>query len=308
VVRYLAGRSAQALLTIFLVVALTFVLARIAGDPSALLLPATATEQDAAEFRRALGLDQPVAVQFAGYLADLARLDFGNSLRSGGPAVDVILERMPATLSLAGISLLVSLVLALGLGLVVELTSSERLRSAILGLALLREAIPVFVFGLLLVLIFGVQLRSLPFIGREGPASYILPVATLSSLTLALYLRILRSSFGAEEGQDYVRTALAKGASHRHVVVRETLPNVLLPFVTTVAINLGYLVVGSVLVESVFSWPGVAYAVVEAVTQRDFPVIQAGVIAMAVVFVAVNLIADLVIARLDPRVRLGGAA
>lgn len=300
--RYLAGRSTQAALTIFLVVALTFVLARIAGDPTALLLPAT--EADAAEFRRALGLDQPIIVQFLSYLGDMFRLDFGESLRGGGSAFDVVMDRIPATLSLAGISLLVSLVLALGLGLVVELTRSERLRSAILALALLREAVPVFVFGLLLVLVFGVGLEWLLLIGRDGAASYIMPVATLSSMTLALYLRILRSPFGGEEGQDYVRTAVAKGASRRHVVLRETLPNVLLPFVTTVAINLGYLVVGSVLVESVFSWPGVAYAVVEAVTQRDFPVIQAGVVAMAVVFVAINLLADLVSARLDPRVRL----
>jgi peptide/nickel transport system permease protein len=304
VARYLAGRSAQAVLTIFLVVALTFVLARIAGDPTALLLPATATDADAAAFRAALGLDQPIIVQFGAYLADIVRLDFGDSLRGGGPAFDMVLDRLPATLSLAGISLLVSLVLALGLGLVVELTRSERLRSAILALALLREAIPVFVFGLLLVLVFGVQLQWLPFIGRDGFASYLMPVATLSSMTLALYLRILRSSFGGEEGQDYVRTAVAKGASRRHVVLKETLPNVLLPFVTTVAINLGYLVVGSVLVESVFSWPGIAYAVVEAVTQRDFPVIQAGVVAMAVVFVVINLLADLISAKLDPRVRL----
>lgn len=149
--RYLAGRSTQAALTIFLVVALTFVLARIAGDPTAPLLPATATEADAAEFRRALGLDQPIIVQFLSYLGDMFRLDFGESLRGGGSAFDVVMDRIPATLSLAGISLFVSPVLALGLGLVVELTRSERLRSAILTLALLREAVPVFVFGLLLV-------------------------------------------------------------------------------------------------------------------------------------------------------------
>ncbi|MEV1294192.1 ABC transporter permease [Pseudonocardia sp. NPDC049635] len=302
--RYLAGRCAQAVLTVFVVVALTFVLARIAGDPTALLLPATATAEDAAEFRQALGLDRPLLTQFVQYLADVSRLDFGESLRGGGPAFDVVLDRMPATLSLAGISLLVSLVLALGLGLVVELSRSERLRSAILALALLREAVPVFVFGLLLVLVFGVHLQWLPFIGRDGPATYVLPVLTLSSMTLALYLRILRSSFGGEEGQDYLRTAAAKGASRRYTILREALPNVMPPFVTTVAINLGYLVVGSVLVESVFSWPGVAYTVVEAVTQRDFPVIQAGVIAMAVVFVVINLLADLISAKLDPRIRL----
>lgn len=302
---YALSRVWQSLLTIVLVLVVVFVLARLAGDPTALLLPPTATDADADAFRAAYGLDKPLPEQFFLYVKDAFQFDFGQSLRGGGPAATFILERLPATLWLAAVSLVVSLVLALGIGLLVELTTSERLRTVVLGLALVREAVPVFVFGLLAILVFGVWLGWFPFIGFHGPLSFVLPVLTLSSATLAMYLRILRSSFAGEERREYVRTAFAKGATRRHVVLREVLPNVLLPFVTTVAINLGYLIVGSVLVESVFSWPGVAYAVVQAVEQRDFPVIQAGVVLMALVFVVFNLVADLVNARIDPRVQVG---
>lgn len=303
-VGYALSRVWQSLLTILLVLVVVFVLARLAGDPTALLLPPEATDADIAAFRHAYGLDKPIPEQFVVYVLDAFHFDFGQSLRGGGSAAAFILQRLPATLWLAAVSLVVSLVLALGIGLLVELTTSERLRTFVLGLALVREAVPVFVFGLLSILVFGVWLGWFPFIGFNGPLSFVLPVATLSSATLAMYLRILRSSFAGEERREYVRTAIAKGATRRHLVLREVLPNVLLPFVTTVAINLGYLIVGSVLVESVFSWPGVAYAVVQAVEQRDFPVIQAGVVLMAVVFVVFNLLADLVNTRIDPRVKV----
>jgi len=303
-IAYTISRIWQSALTVVLVLVVVFVLARLAGDPTALLLPPTATEADAAAFRSALGLDQPLPQQFLSYVVDAVRFDFGQSLRGGGSAATFVLERLPATLWLAAVSLAVSLVMALGVGLLIELTPNEKLRTAILGLALVREAVPVFVFGLLAILVFGVWLQWLPFIGFDGPLSFVLPVLTLSSATLAMYLRILRSSFAGEERREYVRTAIAKGATRRHVVVREVLPNVMLPFVTTVALNLGTLIVGSVLVESVFSWPGVAYAVVQAVEQRDFPVIQAGVVLMAVVFVVFNLLADLVNTRIDPRIEV----
>lgn len=301
---YLVKRLAQAAVTVLIVVSLTFVLARIAGDPTALLLPPQSDQATIDAFRSALGLDRPLADQYVMFLGDALRLDFGDSLRGGGSALAMVLERLPATLTLTGLSLLVSLLLAAGLGLAAELTSRSWVRTTILSVALVREAVPVFVFGLLLILVFGVKLAWWPFIGNTGPASYILPVATLSSMTLALYLRVLRSSFAEERGSDHVRTALAKGETRWRIVVREALPNVLLPFVTTVAVNVGVLIVGAVLVETVFSWPGMTYAMVLAVQQRDFPVIQAGVIVIAVVFIGVNTLADVVTVLLDPRVAL----
>lgn len=302
--RYVAIRLAQAALTIYLILTLTFVLARMAGDPTALLLPAETNSEDAEIYRKAIGLDKPLFEQYINYLKGAVQLDFGRSLRGGGPALDFITERLPATLKLAGVSLVVSIVLALGLGLIIELTNSNRLRTFILSGALLREAIPAFVFALMLILLFGVKLKWLPFIGMNGFSSYVMPVATLSSATLALYLRVLRSNFSDERSKEYMRTALAKGESRPYAIIREAFPNVLLPFITVVALNLGFLIVGSVLVETVFSWPGVAYAMVQAVTQRDFPVIQAGVIMIATVFVVVNIIADIVSSKLDPRIEL----
>jgi peptide/nickel transport system permease protein len=302
--RYIMIRLGQAVLTIFLILTLTFVLARMAGDPTALLLPPETNAADAAAYKHAIGLDKPLGTQYVNYIVGALHLDFGKSLRGGGPALDFVTSRLPATLELAGASLVVSLILALGLGLTIELTSSKRIRTAILSAALVREAIPAFVFGLLLIIVFGVKLEWLPFIGKNGPKSFVLPVLTLSSVTLSLYLRILRSSFAQERSQDYVRTALAKGSSRWHIVMREAFPNVLLPFVTTVAVNIGFLIVGSVLVETVFSWPGMAFAMVQAVQQRDFPVIQAGVILIATVFVLINLITDIVCSKLDPRIAL----
>jgi peptide/nickel transport system permease protein len=193
-------------------------------------------------------------------------------------------------------------VLAVVFGLINELTRSRVVRSTVLGFSLIRDAVPTFVFGLVAIYVFGVQLHWLPFIGNRTPANYVLPVLTLATVTLALYLRLLRSAFADELSKDYVRTALAKGSPRAHLVLREVLPNVLPPFVTIVALNFGALIVGGVLVEAVFSWPGVAYTLVDAVQQHDFPVIQAGVVVVAIVFVIVNIVADLINLRLDPRV------
>jgi len=303
--RYIAIRCGQGLLTIFCIVSLTFVLARVAGDPTALLLPPEASAEDAAAYRAALGLDQPMLVQYVQFLGDVVRLDFGESLRSGTSATEAVLSRVPATLKLAGISMVVSVLLAIALSLVSELIDRPSVRTFILTASLLREAVPAFVFGIGLIYVFGVNLRWFPFIGStQGAASYVLPVATLSTMTLALYLRMLSSSFAEERGRDYIRTAMAKGASRFHIVLREAFPNVMLPFVTVVALNLSAVIVGSVLVETVFSWPGLAYAMVQAVQQRDFPVIQAGIIIIAVVFVIVNTASDFLAARLDPRITL----
>jgi peptide/nickel transport system permease protein len=302
--RYLGKRVLGGLLTIFLVLTFTFVLARLAGDPVALLVPITATDDEIAAYRTALGLDLPLPVQYWNFITSAVHLDFGNSLRSNRPAFEIIMERLPATLSLASAAFVSSLVVALGLGLVNELTRSRVVRSTILGFSLVRDAMPTFVFGLIMIYIFGVQLHVLPFIGNRTPASFVMPTITLATMTLALYLRLLRSGFAEELGKDYVRTAVSKGSSRFHLIVREVFPNVLPPFVTIVALNLGGLIVGSVLVEAVFSWPGIAYAIIEAVDQRDFPVIQAGVVVVATVFVAVNIIADVLNIRIDPRVRV----
>ena len=301
---FLLRRVLQSVLTIFGVLTATFFLVRLAGDPAALLLPVEATDRDIAEFRRALGLDQPLPIQYLKFLLSAIEGDFGVSLRQRTSALGLVIERLPATLELAFTAFVLGIVLAFLLGLAMRLSNSPRLRAVIMGVALTRQAIPVFWFGLLLILLFAVNLRWLPSLGRGTIAHLVLPALTLATYELALYLRLFNSSLATEGQQDYVRTAYAKGQSKVKVLLRHMLPNALLPLITIAGINLGLLLGGTVVTETVFSWPGVGRLIVQSVSQRDYPVIIAGVVVVCLIFVIINLIVDLLYAYLDPRVRL----
>lgn len=302
--RYGVRRILQAVMTLLAVMVFTFFLGHLTGSPAALMLPATATPSQIQHFQANLGLDRPLPVQLWRYLVNAVHLNFGNSTANGLPAMDVALQRLPATLELAGVAFAISVVTAVSLALVIEITRFSWLRSMILVGALVREGIALFVVGLLSILVFGVELRWFPVVGENGWKSFVLPSFTLASASLAFYLRLFRSSFADERRQGYARTAAAKGESERRIVIREMLPNVLLPVVTMMAINFGYMLVGSVVVETVFSWPGVAGLVVSSVEQRDFPVTQAIVVILAAIFIAVNAAADILYVKLDPRIRI----
>jgi peptide/nickel transport system permease protein len=301
---FLVRRLLQSALTLLGVLTATFFLVRLAGDPTTLLLPVEATTDEVANFRTALGLDQPLLVQYMKFVAHAVEGDFGISLRQRTPALELVLERLPATLELALTSFILGLILAFAIGLAMRLSGSARLRSAVMWIALARQAIPVFWFGLLLILLFSVTLQWLPSLGRGGVTHLILPAITLSTYELALYLRLFNSSLAIEAKQDYVRTAFAKGQSRSKIVIKHMLPNALLPLVTIAGINLGLLLGGTVVTETVFSWPGVGRLIVQSVSQRDYPVIIAGVFVVCLIFMVVNLIVDLLYAYLDPRVRL----
>jgi peptide/nickel transport system permease protein len=302
--RFLARRLTQSILTVFGVLTAAFFLVRLAGDPSVLLLPVEATDKDIALLRSELGLDQSLAVQYGKFLVNVLHGDFGLSLRQRVPALDLVLERLPATLELALTAFVLGLVLAFAVGLVMRLTPSPRLRAAIMWLAFIRQAIPVFFFGLLMILLFSVTLGWLPSLGRGTIYHLILPALTLATYELALYLRLFNSALGEQQGQDYVRTAYAKGQTRTKIILRHMLPNALLPLVTIAGINLGMLLGSAVVTETVFSWPGVGRLIVQSVSQRDYPVVIAGVLMMSLVFVLINLTVDLLYAVLDPRVRL----
>jgi peptide/nickel transport system permease protein len=299
---FLARRTVQSVLTVLGVMTVCFFLVRLAGDPVALLLPVEAKDQDIAVLRQALGLDQPLIVQYLKFLWHAATGDFGLSLRQHAPALSLVLERVPATLELALSAFALGIALAFALGLAMRLSATPRLRAVIMWLALARQAIPVFAFGLFLILIFSVWLRWLPSLGRGGVSHLILPAVTLGTYELALYLRLFNAALTVEQSHDYVRTAYAKGQARTLVVLRHTLPNALLTLITIAGINLGLLLGGTVVTETVFSWPGVGRLIVQSVTQRDFPVIIAGVFMVSVIFVAVNLIVDILYGILDPRV------
>jgi peptide/nickel transport system permease protein len=301
---FLVRRTLQSVLTVLGVMTVCFFLVRLAGDPVALLLPVEARDQDIARLRQALGLDQPLIAQYLKFLWNATTGDFGLSLRQHESALSLVLERVPATLELALSSFVLGIVLAFVLGLIIRLSRSPRLRAAIMWLALARQAIPVFAFGLFLILIFSVWLRWLPSLGRGGISHLILPAFTLGTYELALYLRLFNAALAAEQTHDYVRTAYAKGQGRTQVVLRHMLPNALLPLITIAGINLGLLLGGTVVTETVFSWPGVGRLIVQSVTQRDFPVIIAGVFMVSLIFVALNLVVDILYAILDPRVSL----
>jgi peptide/nickel transport system permease protein len=301
---FVLKRIGQSILTIFGVLVASFFLVRLSGDPTALLLPTEATDADIAALRSALGLDQPLIVQFGKFLWSALHGDFGISLRQRTSALGLVLERLPATLELALTAFVLGIALAFAAGMAVRLSGSRTLRSVLLWIAFVRQAIPTFWFGLLMILLFSVTLRWLPSLGRGGPQHLILPAMTLATYELALYLRLLNAAFGEQQGQDYVRTAYAKGQTRSKVILVHMLPNALLPLVTIAGINLGVLLGGTVVTETVFSWPGVGRLIVQSVSQRDYPVIIAGVLVVSLVFVVVNFIVDMLYAALDPRVRM----
>jgi ABC-type dipeptide/oligopeptide/nickel transport system permease component len=298
------NRLLRSLLTVFGVLTAVFFLVRLSGDPVVMLLPEQATAAQVEELRRALGLDSPVIVQYLRFLLNAVQGDLGVSLRQQVPALSLVLERLPATLELAVTSFVLGLLLAFAAGLAIHISGSGRLRAVLMWAAFSRQAIPVFLFGQLLILLFSVQLRWLPAVGRGGIENLILPAATLATYELGLYLRLFNAALGKEFAQDYVRTAYAKGQGRTRIILRHMLPNALLPLVTVAGINLGVLLGGTVVTESVFGWPGVGRLIVQAVSQRDYPVVIAGMLVVSVIFVLVNLVVDLLYALLDPRVRL----
>lgn len=303
-VQFLAKRIMQSILTVLGVVTAAFFLVRLAGDPSLLLLSAEASQEDIVRMREALGLDRPLIVQYLEFIWRAVQGDFGVSLRQNVSAMSLVLERVPATLELALTSFVVGIGLAFILGISMRMTKARWLREVIMWVALTRQAIPIFSFGLLMILIFSVWLRWLPSLGRGTWAHLVLPALTLGTYELALYLRLFNASLATEQRQDYVRTAYAKGQGRIQVLLGHMLPNALLPLVTVAGINLGLLLGGTVVTETVFSWPGVGRLIVQSVSQRDFPVIIAGVFLISLMFVVINLIVDILYGVLDPRVRL----
>jgi ABC-type dipeptide/oligopeptide/nickel transport system permease component len=301
---YLIRRLIQAIVTLLGVTTLVFFVVRISGDPSALLLPVQASEAQVEAVRHAFGLDQPLYVQYVSFLREAARGDLGLSIRQGEPALKLVLERLPATLELALAAFVFGIALALSIGIGIQVVPNRLVGDLALWLAFFRQAIPSFWFGLLLILVFSVSLGWLPSLGSGTWQHLVLPAATLGTFEVALYLRLLNAGFGEHLRQDYVRTARAKGLREVAVLVRHALPNVLLPIVTVAGINFGVLLSGTVITESVFSWPGVGRLVVQAVSQRDYPLVQAAILVISVIFVFVNFAVDLLYAAIDPRVKL----
>jgi len=301
---YLLRRLAQSLLVLLGISVVVFVILHLTGDPTLLLLPPDASAEEIAKFRRAMGFDDPLYLQYWRFLRGALRGDFGTSLRHDEPALGLVWQRMPATIELTAVALGVALLLAIPAGIVSAVFRNTALDYVSTVLALVGQAMPTFWLGIMLILVFSVGLHLLPSSGRGGPANLVLPALTLGLFTTARIMRLTRSGMLEVLGQDYVRTARAKGVGERRVVWKHALKNAGIPIVTIVGLELGTLLGGAVITETIFAWPGVGRLSVQAIYNRDYPVVQAAVFVLASIFVLVNLVVDVLYTYLDPRIRI----
>jgi peptide/nickel transport system permease protein len=300
----LTRRLLQSLVVLLGVSFVVFFILHLTGDPALVLLPPETSPEDVQRFREAMGFNDPFLVQYGRFLAGAVRGDFGQSVRHGEPAFGLVVERLPATFELAGAGLGLALVLAIPAGIVSAVRRNTVLDYVSTVIALLGQSMPTFWLGIMLILLFSVQLQLLPSSGRGTLEHLVLPAVTLGLFTTARITRLTRSGMLEVLNQDYIRTARAKGVSNPPVVWKHALKNAAIPIVTIVGIELGTLLGGSVITETIFAWPGVGRLSVQAIYNRDYPVVQAAVFLLATTFVVVNLLVDLVYTYLDPRIRL----
>ena len=299
---YLLRRSVDLVVAVLGVSTLVFVVLRLSGDPIALLVTDTTTREEIDRLRQQLGFNDPLPVQYARFLGAALTGDFGSSLRYFKPALQVVLESLPATLELT----LAALTLATAVGLVAGTLSAvwrDSWLDAILSVAVLvGQSMPFFWLAILLILLFSVELRWLPTSGRGELSQLVMPALTLAAYSTARTTRLVRAGLIEVLAQDYIRTARAKGLVERAVLLRHALRNVAIPVVTVVGLEFGTLLGGAVVTETIFAWPGVGRLVVQAIQGRDYPIVQAAVFYTAILFVLINLVVDFIYTRLDPRV------
>ncbi len=301
---YILRRVAQSALTLLGVSVLVFIILRVLpGDPARMLLPDGAPESAVAELNRQLGLREPLIVQYGLFLRSVAQGDFGQSFQYRAPALRVVLERLPATVQLTVAAMLVTIAGGVSLGIITAVLRGTRYDVAGTILAVLGQSLPNFWLGIMLILLFGVALRWLPTSGFASWTSLVLPAVTLAAFPTALVARLTRSSMLEILNRDYIRTGRAKGLAEQSVVLRHALRNAAIPVLTVIGLQIGSLLGGAVITESVFAWPGMGKLIVDAIFFRDFPVVQTVLILSATVFVAINLLVDLLYTVIDPRIR-----
>ncbi len=301
--QYILGRIVQLLVAMVGISAITFVLTYVLGDPLTVLLPLDAPRETREIYRHEMGLDQPLPVQYARFASGAVRGDFGDSYLIHKPAMRLALERFPATLQLTLCGLAFAVALAVPLGVLGAYRRNSPLDSLATSLAVAGQAIPIYWLGLMLMIIFAVQLRWLPVSGYGGPESLALPTVALGSFLAPITMRLVRSSMIDVLSQDYVRTARTKGLAERVVLLRHAFKNAALPVVSVLGLQFGQLLGGAVVTETVFAWPGVASFTVDSISNGDYPVVQAAVILLAVAISLVNLAVDLALGFLDPRIQ-----
>ena len=297
----------RTLLTLWLVVTFAFVVLRTSGDPVVALLGADAMPDEVEQFRRAWGLDQPLIVQYFNYIGQMATGQFGTSLRDHRPVIQIIAERLPATLQLGLVAFVLAAVIGIPAGIIAALRRGGLIDRAIMALAVFGFALPNFFLGILLILLFSLTWQILPSSGTGTWKHLVMPAITLATFTAGSLARFTRSAMLEVLEKPYMRAAAAKGVPFWKRVLFHAFPNAAIPIVTVVGLNLGQLVAGAIVVETVFAWPGIGRLLVVAVSQRDLAVVQGLVLVIAVTMVLANLAVDLIYGVLDPRIREAAA-
>ena len=300
---FIARRLIQAVPVLLGVTLVVFLLVRLTGDPVSLMVPQDATLEQMEALREYLGLRKPLPEQYLIFLGNLLRGDLGFSMQHNQPNAKLILERLPATVELALAAMAIAIAVAIPIGIFSALKHYTLWDNLATVFALLGRSMPTFWLGVLLILVFAVNFRLVPPSGRGEPIQLILPAVTLSGVLMATLMRLTRSSLLEELNQDYVRTAWAKGLPGRVVVLQHALRNALIPIITVLGLQFGALLVGAVITETIFAWPGLGRLTVQAIYNRDLSLVQASVLCFAIVFIICNLTVDLLYAIVDPRIR-----
>ena len=302
--RYVARRAAQMLFVIFGVVTVTFFAVRLVpGDPARIMNRPGTPESVLKLTREQLGTDKPIPEQYVLFLGDLVRGDLGESFRGGRPVLSAVLDALPNTVSLGIVSIVVTTLLAGLLGIVAALRPNSLFDRLTLLFVAVAQATPSFWLGVMLVLVFAIELRWFPAIDLTGPRSFVLPAATLSLALMPLLVRAVRQGFLETLGEGFVRAARARGVSERRLLGVHVMKVAAIPLITLVGLQAGYVLGGAIVIESIFNWPGIGNLALQAIQQRDFPMVQGTVLVIAIVFTVVNFLVDLTYAALDPRVK-----
>jgi peptide/nickel transport system permease protein len=302
--RHLFRRVLLTLPALWLVLTLVFLMIHIVpGDPVEQMLGEGAAPGAVAQLRHSLGLDQPLGTQYGHYLFGLARGDLGQSFKFQAPVRQIILERYPATLQLASLALLVCAAIAIPAGVLAAHRRGQTPDRLVGVFTLFGLAIPNFALGPLLILLFSIEIGALPVSGRNGIGSYILPAATLGAALAAILTRMVRGAMLEELSADYIRTARAKGLSTAAVLFKHGLRNALIPIITILGLQFGTLLAGTIVTETIFSWPGIGRLTVQAISARDYPLLQGCILVISLSYILVNLLTDAIYSVVDPRVR-----
>ena len=300
---FLASRLLRAVIALWLVSTVVFVVMRLSGDPVPLMLPSDAPQSEFARVRAELGLDRSLPVQYAVFLGNVMHGDFGQSIHFRQSAARVVLDYLPATFELGLAAFALALLVALPIGVVSAVKRNSAVDQATMALALVGQSAPTFFIGILLILVVSLKLGLLPTSGRESWQSLVLPALTLGAFAMASIARLTRSAVLEVLRADYIRTARAKGVREALVVVKHTLKNAAVPIVTITGLQFGTLLGGAVVTETVFAWPGIGRLAIQSIYNRDYPVVQCTVFVSAVLFIVINFFVDLLYGLLDPRVR-----